>query len=57
VRVILLTRTIGGQDTDVNPADYTIDLDKDGTVDVTVTKGDRNQRRTFDSSVSLRNRT
>jgi len=57
VRVILLTRTIAGQSTDVNPADYTIDLDSDGTADLTVTKGDRNQRRTFDSSVLLRNRT
>jgi len=57
VRVILLTRTVNGQGTDVNPADYTIDLDSDGTADLTVTKGDRNQRRTFDSSVLLRNRT
>jgi len=57
VRVILLTRTVNGQGTDVNPADYTIDFDKDGTVDLTVKKGDRNQRRTFDSSVLLRNRT
>jgi type IV pilus assembly protein PilW len=56
VRVILLARTIAGQDTDINPADYTLDLDADGTFDLTVPKGDRNQRRTFDSSVLLRNR-
>lgn len=56
VRVILLARTVAGQDTESNPADYTLDLDNDDTVDLTIPKGDRNQRRNFDSSVLLRNR-